>query len=332
MDGMKKDLRYTFRSLWRQPGFTLVTVLTLALGIGANTAIFSVVNGVVLRPLGYPEPERLVFITSQFPALGFDQFWVSPPEFLEFARAAEELRRRSAPTRPDRATSPPPIGRAASIARGVTAEPVRRARREAGARPRLHRSDMLTGAAPVVVLTARAVDVGVRRRRRRSSARAIDVDGSTTDRRRHHAARLRHRRRARRDLGPLTLDPATYARAPRQPFPLSGRPARSTASRWPGARAELETLLAQWRAGRRRRATCPTRRRIACATTTIRRQIVGGARRARLGAAGGRRLRAAHRLRQPRQPAARARRKPRSASSRRASRSAPAAAGCCASS
>jgi ABC-type tungstate transport system substrate-binding protein len=84
MDGLRKDLRYTFRTLLRQPGFTLVTILTLALGIGANTAVFSVVNGVVLRPLGYPEPDRLMFITSQFPSLGFDQFWVSPPEYLEY--------------------------------------------------------------------------------------------------------------------------------------------------------------------------------------------------------------------------------------------------------
>ena len=84
MDQLRKDLIYAFRALRRQPGFTLVTILTLALGIGANTAVFSVVNGVVLRPLGYPEPERLYFITSQFPGLGFNQFWVSPPEFLEF--------------------------------------------------------------------------------------------------------------------------------------------------------------------------------------------------------------------------------------------------------
>ena len=84
MDTLRQDLVYAVRNLRRSPGYALVTILTLALGIGANTAIFSVVNGVVLKPLAYPEPHRLVFITSQFPALGFDQFWVSAPEFLEF--------------------------------------------------------------------------------------------------------------------------------------------------------------------------------------------------------------------------------------------------------
>jgi predicted permease len=81
---MRHDLLYALRHLWKHPGFAVITVLTLALGIGANTAIFSVVNGVVLRPLPYPDPGRLVFITSQFPALGFNQFWVSAPEFVEF--------------------------------------------------------------------------------------------------------------------------------------------------------------------------------------------------------------------------------------------------------
>lgn len=84
MDRLKQDLTYAFRNLRRSPGYAIVTILTLALGIGANTAIFSVVNAVILKPLGFPEPERLIFITSQFPALGFDQFWVSPPEFIEF--------------------------------------------------------------------------------------------------------------------------------------------------------------------------------------------------------------------------------------------------------
>ena len=83
-DNLRQDLRLAIRSLLRAPAFTVVTILTLALGIGANTAIFSIVNGVILRPLGYPKPEQLMYLTTQFPAFGFDQFWVSPPEYFEF--------------------------------------------------------------------------------------------------------------------------------------------------------------------------------------------------------------------------------------------------------
>jgi putative ABC transport system permease protein len=84
MDTFRRDVRHALRQLLRSPGFALVTVLTLALGIGANSAIFSVVNAIILRPLGYPRPDRLIYISGQFPLQGFDQFWVSPPEFFEF--------------------------------------------------------------------------------------------------------------------------------------------------------------------------------------------------------------------------------------------------------
>jgi predicted permease len=82
-NGMR-DLKHGFRLLKRSPGFATVAVLTIALGIGATSAIFSVINAVALKPLPYPGSERLTFITTQFPSLNFDKFWVSPPEYFEF--------------------------------------------------------------------------------------------------------------------------------------------------------------------------------------------------------------------------------------------------------
>jgi predicted permease len=84
LDDVARDASHGLRTLRRSPAFTTIALLTLALGIGANTAIFSIVDGVLLRPLRYPKPEELMYLTTQFPALGFTEFWVSPPEYLEF--------------------------------------------------------------------------------------------------------------------------------------------------------------------------------------------------------------------------------------------------------
>jgi putative ABC transport system permease protein len=80
------DLREAARTLLKQPRFLIVTSLTLALGTGAVTAIFSVVNGVLFKPLPYPHADRLVNIWSTAPGLGYDQFPLSPDLFLFYRR------------------------------------------------------------------------------------------------------------------------------------------------------------------------------------------------------------------------------------------------------
>lgn len=91
MGNVLQDVRYALRTLRRSPGFGVIAVVTLALGIGANSAIFSVVNGVLLEPLPYRAPAELVKIESQFPGLGFDRFWISPPEYREFQRLSRSF-------------------------------------------------------------------------------------------------------------------------------------------------------------------------------------------------------------------------------------------------
>src|SRR5215510_10192247 len=79
-----QDLRYGARMLLKKPGFTLIAVLTLALGIGANTAIFTVINGVLLRPLPYDEPDRLVTLWESNPRRNIERQLVPPPDLAEW--------------------------------------------------------------------------------------------------------------------------------------------------------------------------------------------------------------------------------------------------------
>src|SRR5215813_2902481 len=79
-----QDLRYGARTLLKRPGFTLTAVLTLALSIGANTAMFTIVHGVLLRPLDYPKPDQLMYLTTEAPAIGSARNALSAPEYTEF--------------------------------------------------------------------------------------------------------------------------------------------------------------------------------------------------------------------------------------------------------
>ncbi len=87
------DFRYALRTLQRAPGFAAAAILCMGLGIGANTAIFTVVNAVVMRPLNYAAPERLLRVYTEFPGFpggGLKKFWMSPPELLDLRQLTKQ--------------------------------------------------------------------------------------------------------------------------------------------------------------------------------------------------------------------------------------------------
>ena len=84
-----QDLRWAIRSLRKSPGFTLLAVLTLALGIGATATAFTVLDTVLLRPLPYPNPDRLVLIREQ--AKDKSLFWSSFPNFVDWRDQARSF-------------------------------------------------------------------------------------------------------------------------------------------------------------------------------------------------------------------------------------------------
>jgi hypothetical protein len=90
-DDLIADGRYGWRSLRREPGFALVAVLTLALGIGANVTIFSAIDAVLLRPLPYPEQHRLVELMQQDVRRGSQRDAVSPANFLDWRERSSDV-------------------------------------------------------------------------------------------------------------------------------------------------------------------------------------------------------------------------------------------------
>jgi predicted permease len=87
LENLTQDVRYGFRMLRKSPGFTAIAVLTIALGIGATTAIFSVVDATLLRPLPYPQPEQLVSIQDDLPGAGARDVGMSQPEWQDLQRS-----------------------------------------------------------------------------------------------------------------------------------------------------------------------------------------------------------------------------------------------------
>ncbi len=109
-----QDVRYALRTLIKQPVFTLIAVLTLTLGIGANTAIFSLVYQIMLRPLPYPDADRLVFIWNTYPLMGLEQASVSIPDYIDRKTQADAIEDATLFT-----------GRALNLAEGGQAEQIR---------------------------------------------------------------------------------------------------------------------------------------------------------------------------------------------------------------
>jgi hypothetical protein len=83
MTDFLQDIRYALRTFRRTAGLTIVIVASLAIGIGANTAVFSVVNALLLEPLPYPDPDRLAVLWLRSPGINIPQDWPSPGQFID---------------------------------------------------------------------------------------------------------------------------------------------------------------------------------------------------------------------------------------------------------
>src|ERR1700750_1143686 len=90
---MLHTIRLAFRSLIKTPGFTAVAIITVALAIGANTAVFSLVHGLLIRPVPFKAPQNLVLLFEKFSGQGLDQIPVSAPEYLDWEKQTQSYER-----------------------------------------------------------------------------------------------------------------------------------------------------------------------------------------------------------------------------------------------
>jgi putative ABC transport system permease protein len=242
MDSWIHDIGYALRNLLRAPGFALVVVLTLALGIGGNTAIFAIVNGVLLKPLAYPAPEELVLVTSQFPQMGFDQFWISPPEYLELKERSRSFQAVGAYSTAEY-----------NLGTGERPRRIRAARVTSnffdalGVSPLLGRTirpeETLPGAAPVAVLSHglwRSVFAG----NPSLVGETIDMDGRKVTVAGVMPESFGLATEPVEAFIPVSIDPANRQNRGNHYLYLIGRLAPGLSV--DGARAEMEMLLADW--------------------------------------------------------------------------------------
>jgi putative ABC transport system permease protein len=247
MSGLVQDVSYTLRLLRRRPAFALFVVLTLAVGIGANTAMFSVVNGVLLRPLPYADPAELVSVWGRFdPESGFEfpQFPLSGPEFLDYQQQTQALEALAA----FNVGSATVGGEGAEPERVLTAVATGNLFDLLGARPVLGRTfapdEAAPGGAPVVVLSHAywqsrfGADPGV-------VGRTVPINGTTTEIIGVMPEWYAHPGPATRMWMPLRIDPANPGGRSNHSLRAIGRLRDDVPLAT--ARAELETLMQDWK-------------------------------------------------------------------------------------
>jgi putative ABC transport system permease protein len=197
MELIVQDLRHGLRGLVREPGFAAISILTLALGMGATTAMFGVVRGVLLAPLPYSDPESRVMIWSRW--TGWDKTWVSPIEVQDYRHRVRSFRSVAAwdsgQVNLTGVAQPERVG-----AGRVTANSFE----VLGARPvhgrRFRRGEDLSGTSARVVVLSH----GLWQRRFGGNlgilGRTMQIDGESHQNRRHHAERIQAAHRFSRGL------------------------------------------------------------------------------------------------------------------------------------